>query len=174
MALKLSIGFQARSWSLEGKLKLKNLLGYTDDWDGFLALGWDQLSEVSAKVSLPGWKGIKTPVEARVSFVKEDWLKLSSYKERTLGLSLGLISSTHHDLTYNLAWRNLTNPSEISSSSVRKQLGQNLLSSLKYTFSIDRRNSSSRPTQGFACLYSSHISGLAPDSLRFLRQVSCT
>uniref|UniRef100_A0A7N0TZW5 POTRA domain-containing protein n=1 Tax=Kalanchoe fedtschenkoi TaxID=63787 RepID=A0A7N0TZW5_KALFE len=161
---------QARSWSLEGKLKLRNLFGCADDWDGYLALGWDQISEISAKVSLPGWKGIKTPVEAQVSLLQQDWLKLSSYKERSLGFSLGLISSVHHDLTYNLAWRHLTNPSEMSSSSVRRQLGQNLLSSLKYTFSIDRRNSSSRPTHGYAFLYTSHIGGLAPGSLRFLRQ----
>ncbi|CAM8975410.1 unnamed protein product [Rhodiola kirilowii] len=161
---------QARSLSLEGKLKLKNLFGCADDWDGYLALGWDQLSEVSAKVSLPGWNVIKTPVEAQVYLLQQDWLKVSSYKERSLGISVGLISLMHHDLTYNLAWRKLTNPSETSSSSVRRQLGQNLLSSLKYTFCIDRRNSSSRPTQGYACLYTFHIGGLAPDSLRFLRK----
>ncbi|XP_059666780.1 uncharacterized protein LOC132312429 [Cornus florida] len=170
------IGFfskpEARSWSLEGSLKLKNFFGLGDLWDGSLACSWDQTSEVSAGVSLPRFKGLLTPMAARVSLLTQDWLKFSSYKERSLGLSIGLISSSNHDLAYNLSWCTLTDPSQMSSRSIRRQLGHGLLSSLRYTCKIDRRNSPSRPTQGYAFVCTSKIGGLVPDyrSLRFFRQ----
>ncbi|GLT67314.1 hypothetical protein SLA2020_396310 [Shorea laevis] len=163
---------EARSYTVEGSLKYKNLFGYGDIWDGSLKYGCDHSAEVSAGVSLPRFKGLVTPLTARAYLLSQDWLKFSSYKERSLGLSLGLFSSSHHDLTYNLAWRNLTDPSQLSSKTIRRQLGHNLLSSLKYTFKIDRRNSSLRPTRGYSFVSTTQIGGLSPDSrsLRFLRQ----
>ncbi|KAF6164896.1 hypothetical protein GIB67_017099 [Kingdonia uniflora] len=163
---------EARSWSLEGSLKLKNLFGYADIWDGSWAYGWDQTSELSSGISLPRFKGIKTPLTARVSLLSQDWLKFSSYKERLLGLSVGLFSNRNHDLAYNFTWRNLTDPSQMSSKSIRTQLGHSLLSSVKYTYKVDQRDSPIRPTQGYAFVSTSHVGGLTPDSrsLRFLRQ----
>ncbi|KAG9156181.1 hypothetical protein Leryth_015591 [Lithospermum erythrorhizon] len=163
---------EAKSWSVEGALKFKNLIGYGDLWDGSLAYGWNQSSEISAGVSLPRFKGLITPVAARVSLLSQDWLKLSSYKEQTLGLSLGLLSSENHDLSYSLSWRTLSDPSQVSSSTVRRQLGHSLISALKHTFKIDRRDSPIRPTSGYAFLSTSQIGGLIPDyrSLRFFRQ----
>ncbi|XP_076910274.1 uncharacterized protein LOC143567863 [Bidens hawaiensis] len=163
---------EARSWSLEGSLKFKNLYGYGDLWDGSLSYGWDQASEVSAGVSLPRFMRLFTPVMARISLLSQDWLKFSSYKEQSLGLSLGLLSTKHHDLAYNLSWRTLTDPSLMASKSIRKQLGHGLLSHLKYTFKFDRRNSSFRPTRGFAFVSTSQLGGIFPDyrSLRFIRQ----
>ncbi|KAK9282868.1 hypothetical protein L1049_011093 [Liquidambar formosana] len=76
---------EARSWSLEGSLKWKNLLGYGDIWDGSLAYGWDQTSELSAGVALPRFKGLVTPMQARISLLSQDWLKFSSYKEQSVG-----------------------------------------------------------------------------------------
>lgn len=89
-----------------------------------------------------------------------------------MGLSLGLLSSMNYDLAYNISWRSLTDPSQTASRSIRRQLGHGLLSSLKYTFKIDRRNSPLRPTRGYAFVSTSQIGGLIPDyrSLRFLRQ----
>lgn len=164
---------QARSSSLEGSLKLKNLLGYGDIWDASGAYHFDQASEISAGVSLPRFKAIPTPIMTRVSLLSQDWLKFSSYKERLLGLSVGLISTGNHDLSYNLTWRNLFDPSRMSSKSVRSQLGHSLLSSLKYTYKIDHRDSKLRPTRGYAFLSTSQVGGLGPDSrlLRFFRQV---
>ncbi|KVI04840.1 sorting and assembly machinery component 50 homolog B-like [Cynara cardunculus var. scolymus] len=163
---------EAKSWSLEGSLKLKNLFGYGDLWDGSLSYGWDQTSEVSAGVSLPRFMRLLTPVMARVSLLSQDWLKFSSYKEQALGLSLGLLSTKNHDLAYNISWRTLTDPSQMASKSIRRQLGHGLLSHLKYTFKIDRRNSSLRPTRGFAFVSTSQLGGIFPDyrSLRFIRQ----
>lgn len=163
---------EARSWSLEGSLKLKNLLGYGDLWDGSLIYGWDQSSEVSAGVAVPRFGRWATPMQARVSLLSQDWLKFSSYTERASSLSLGLISTKNHDLSYNLSWRTLTDPSQMASRSVRRQLGHGLLSTLKYTFKIDKRNSPLRPTRGYAFVSTSQISGLYPDhrSIRFLRQ----
>ena len=140
-----------------------------------MAYGPNQTSEVSAGVFLPRFKGFLSPLVVRAFLLSQDWQEYSSYKERQLGLSLGLLSTKHHDLVYNLGWRTLTDPSQMSSRTIRRQLGHGLLSSLKYTFKIDRRNSPIRPTKGFACVFTSQIGGLAPDHrcLRFLRQVQC-
>lgn len=152
------------------------MLGYGDIWDGSLSYGWDQTSEVSTGVALPRFMKLVNPVMARVSLLSQDWLKFSSYKEQAMGLSLGLISTRKHDLAYNLSWRTLTDPSQRASVSVRRQLGHNLLSHLKYTFKIDKRNSPLRPTRGFAFVSTSQIGGLFPDyrSVRFIRQVFCS
>ncbi|RDX89720.1 Sorting and assembly machinery component 50-like protein [Mucuna pruriens] len=160
------------SWTAEGALKYKNLLGYGDLWDASLAYGANQATEVSVGVYAPRLKGLLTPLVARLSMLSQDWLEFSSYKEQLLGLSLGLISTKHHDLVYTLGWRTLTDPSQMSSRSIRRQLGHGLLSSLKYTFKFDRRNSPIRPTKGYAFLSTTHFGGLTPDnrSLRFLRQ----
>lgn len=138
-----------------------------------MAYGPNQTSEVSAGVFLPRVRGLSTPVLARASLLSQDWQEFSSYKERSLGFSLNLLSTKCHDLAYNLGWRTLTDPSQMSSRAVRRQLGHSLLSSLKYTFKIDRRDSSMRPTKGHAFVSTTQIGGLAPDhrSLRFLRQV---
>uniref|UniRef100_A0A803NTW8 Bacterial surface antigen (D15) domain-containing protein n=1 Tax=Cannabis sativa TaxID=3483 RepID=A0A803NTW8_CANSA len=162
----------ARSWTLEGSVKYKNWLGYGDLWDGSLAYGPNQTSEISAGVFLPRFKCFLTPVVARAFLLSQDWQEYSSYKERQLGLSLGLFSTKNHDLAYNLGWRTLTDPTQMASRTIRRQLGHGLLSSLKYTFKIDRRNSGVRPTRGYACVLSSQVGGLSPDPrcLRFLRQ----
>ncbi|KAF7816505.1 sorting and assembly machinery component 50-like protein [Senna tora] len=162
----------ASSWVAEGALKYKNLLGYGDIWDGSLAYGANGTSEVSVGLLAPRVKGFVTPAVVRVSLLSQDWQEFCSYKERSLGMSLGLFSTKHHDLVYNLGWRTLTDPSQMSSRSIRRQLGHGLLSSLKYTFKIDRRNSSIRPTKGYAFLSTTQLGGLTPDirSLRFLRQ----
>ncbi|KAJ0987633.1 hypothetical protein J5N97_005989 [Dioscorea zingiberensis] len=163
---------EARTWSLDGSIKRKNFFGYGDIWDTSLAYGWDQMAELSAGVSLPRFGALSTPIMARVSLLTQDWLKFSSYKEHLLGLSLGLLSTRHHELTYNLTWRTLTDPSQMASKLVRRQLGHSLLSSIKYIFKIDKRDSHLRPRRGYAFLSSSQIAGLVPDSksLRFIRQ----
>lgn len=162
----------ARSWSLEGGLKLKNLFGYADIWDGSVSYGWDQTTEVSTGVFLPRFRHLPSPVFARASLLSQDWLKFSSYKEQALGFGLGLLSTRNHELVYNLTWRALTDPSQMAGESVRRQLGHSLLSSLKYTFKIDKRNSPLRPTRGYAFSFTTLLAGLNPDSrsARFLRQ----
>ncbi|KAL6616320.1 hypothetical protein ACP70R_038590 [Stipagrostis hirtigluma subsp. patula] len=170
-----SLGFfskpEARSWSLEGSLKLKNIFGYGDIWNASGAYGWDQSSEIGVGVSLPRFKSIPTPLTARASLLSQDWLKFSSYKERLLGLTFGLLSTPHHDLSYNLTWRTLTDPSQMASKSIRRQLGHNLLSALRYTYTIDQRDSHLRPTNGYAFVSTSQVGGLCGrKGLRFFRQ----
>ncbi|KAL5700689.1 hypothetical protein ACHQM5_026106 [Ranunculus cassubicifolius] len=163
---------ETKAWSLEGSLKLKNLLGYGDIWEALGSYGWDQATEVTFGVSLPRFKQFSTPTSARISILTQDWLKLSSYKERMMGVSLNLYQTENHLLSYNLGWRTLTDPSQMASRSVRNQLGHSLISSLKYKFLIDKRDSSLRPTRGYAFMSTTQFTGLTPDSRspRFLRQ----
>ena len=123
-------------------------------------------------VSLPRFRSIPIPLTARASLLSHDWLEFSSYKERLLGLSFGLLSTMHHNLSYKLTWRTLTDPSQMASKSIRKQLGHNLLSAMKYTYTIDQRDSHLRPTKGYAFVSTSQVSGLwGSKGLRFFRQV---
>ncbi|KAJ1286045.1 hypothetical protein BS78_03G324000 [Paspalum vaginatum] len=162
---------EARSWSVEGSLRFKNNFGYGDIWDVSGAYGWGQSSEISIGVALPRFRSIPTPLTARASLSSHDWLKFSSYKERLIGLSFGLLSTMCHDLSYNLTWRNLTDPSQVASKSIRTQLGHNLLSALRYTYTIDQRDSHLRPTKGYAFVSTSQVGGLwGSKALRFFRQ----
>ncbi|KFK24968.1 hypothetical protein AALP_AA8G049200 [Arabis alpina] len=163
---------EARSSSVEGSLKYKNLFGYGDIWDGSLAYGCDNASEVGLGMYLPRFRGRPTPFTSRFYLSTQDWLKFSSYKESALGLSIGILSNKYHDVSYNVAWRNLIDPSQMASKSIRRQIGHNLDSALKYTFKYDQRNSTLRPTKGYSFVSTSQIGGLAPDSrtVRFLRQ----
>ncbi|GMJ10197.1 hypothetical protein HRI_004688900 [Hibiscus trionum] len=141
-------------------------------WDGSIAYSFDRATEVSAGVYLPRLRTLVAPVTVRAYMLTQDLRTFSSFKERSVGLSLGLYSDRYQNLDYHLAWRNLAYPSRTSSSSVRMQLGHDYPSSLKYTLKVDKRDSPLRPTQGFAFVAKTHISGLAPgsQSLRFLHQ----
>jgi outer membrane protein insertion porin family len=153
-------------------VKLKNLLGYCETWDASGALELDKTAELSAGVQMPRIGAIPTPLMARISLLSDDWLK-SSLKEHLMGVSVGLLSTMNHNLAYNLTWRKLTDPRHMSSSSIQEELGHSLLSSIKYVYKVDQRDSSIRPTRGYAFLSSSQVGGLAPGSKysRFLRQV---
>ncbi|KAF0889890.1 hypothetical protein E2562_033859 [Oryza meyeriana var. granulata] len=160
-----------RSCSVEGSVKLKNLFGYCETWDASGDLGLDQTLELSTGVEIPRIGAIPTPLGARMSFLSEDWLK-SSLKEHMMGVSVGLLSTMNHNLAYNLSWRTITDRALMSSNSIRGQLGHSLLSSIKYTYKVDQRDSSIRPTRGYAYLFSSQVGGLAPESknARYVRQ----
>ncbi|VAH81405.1 unnamed protein product [Triticum turgidum subsp. durum] len=158
------------SWPVEGWFMLKNLFGYGDMWDVSGEYGWDQSSKIDIGVYLPRLKSIPTPLTARASILSEDWLKFSSYKEHLLGLKFGLLSTWHHNLSYDLAWRTVTDPSQMASESIRRQLGHNLLSALSYAYKIDKRDSEFRPTKGYAFVSTSQVGGLWKNGLRFFRQ----
>lgn len=148
------------------------MFGFGDIWDASGVYGWNQTTELSTGISLPRFKSLSTPISARISLLKQDLLKLSSYKEHLMGLSVGLISTRYHDLAYNLTWRTLKDPSRMASKSIRRNLGHSLLSSLKYTFKFDRRDSHLRPTSGYAFMSTSQIGGIGDSKfLRFIRQV---
>ncbi|KAG2262655.1 hypothetical protein Bca52824_069734 [Brassica carinata] len=163
---------QARSSSLEGSLKYKNIFGHGDIWDTSLAYGCDSSGEVGLGLYLPRLRGRPSPFTSRVYLSTQDWIKFSSYRERALGVSLGVLLSKNHELGYTLAWRNLIDPTQMASRAIRRQIGHSLVSDLKYSFKVDERNSALRPTRGYSFVSTSQIGGLAPDSrtLRFLRQ----
>lgn len=151
---------------------MKNIFGYGDIWNASGAYGWGQSSEIGFGVTWPRFRSISTPLSARASLLSHDWLKFSSYKERLLRLSFGLLSTTHHGLCYNMIWRTLTDPSQVASKSIRRQLGHHLLSALRYTYTIDQTDSNIRPTKGYAFVSTSQVGGPCGNKgLIFFRQV---
>ncbi|CAN6339307.1 unnamed protein product [Urochloa humidicola] len=163
-AKHLKLGMEeTRSILLEGSLKFKNLFGYWETWDASAALGLDRTAELSAGVEMPRIGAIPTPMMAWISFLSGDWLK-SSLKEHRMGVSVGLLSTMNHNIAYNLTWLTLKGPACMSSNSIQERLGHSLLSSIKYAYKVDKRDSSIRPTSGYAFLSSSQVGGLAPGS----------
>ena len=164
---------QAKSWTFDGSIKWKNLLGYAETWDSTVSYGYDGTTEMSTGLFYPRFKGFPVALLTRASVFSQDWLKYSSYTEQIVGISAGIVSDTRHDLSYNITWRTLQDPSHMASPSIRKQLGHSLLSSIKYTFKIDERDSVFRPMRGYAIRSSTQVAGIGPDNklLRFVRQV---
>ncbi|EPS58849.1 hypothetical protein M569_15965, partial [Genlisea aurea] len=163
---------QARSWAIESSVKMKNLFGHGDIWDGLVGYGGSQTLEISTGVSVPRFRSISNPLSGRIFLLSQDWLKFSSFKERALGLSCSIFTSQNHELSYNLSWRTLTDPSQMASFAVRSQLGHGLFSGLKYGFKVDRRDQPLRPTSGYAFASTTNIYGLFPDirSFKLFRQ----
>jgi outer membrane protein insertion porin family len=167
---------QARSFLLKVPLKLKKLFDYCKTWD----------------TSCRTCYGIKMPrsgagLDARISFLSEDWLK-SSLREHVMAISVGVLSIKNHSLAYNLIWQTLTYPACMPSNSIQEHLGlkhkaytyackhpipYRLSPSVKYACKVDLRDSSIRPTCRYAVLSSFEVGHLAPGSkyLWYLRQV---
>ncbi|KAJ3684069.1 hypothetical protein LUZ61_013233 [Rhynchospora tenuis] len=159
------------AWLLGSSIKLKNLLGYADIWDISTSYGWDQVPELSVGFTLPLIKYIPSPLVARISLFPQEWFNVHSYKDRLVGLSFGLISTLNHNLSYDLSWRALSDPTRIQPHSIKEWLSNGMLNSMKYTYNVDMRDSVVRPTCGYAFLSSSQI-GFAPTNWRswFFRQ----
>lgn len=148
-------------------------MGYAETFDATGCYGLDTTSELSAGVSYPRFKGLPASLSTRLTLLTQDWQRYSSYRERLTGFSIGLVGEKQHDISYNLTWRDVKDPSRCASRSVRRQLGHSLLSAVKYTYKLDERDSAFRPRSGIAFISTTQIAGLGPDSklLRFARQV---
>lgn len=133
----------------------RNLLGYGETLDGTGSYGWDGDHEFSAGFHLPRFKRLPNALIARVAVSMPEWLKLSSYKVRFTGVSVGLFSDTYQDLSYNLTWQPLQDDDCAD--------GPGLLPSLKYSVKIDERDSMSRPTRGYAFRFATQFSGSGSD-----------
>lgn len=157
---------------LGSSIKLKNLLGYADIWDISTSYGWDQSPELSAGLILPVIKYMPSPFVARISLFPQELFNRQSYKDRLMGLSFGLISTLNHNLSYDLSWRILSDPTRVQPHLIQHWLSNGMLNSIKYTYNVDVRDSLVRPTCGYAFLSSSQI-GFAPTNWRswFFRQV---
>jgi hypothetical protein len=117
--------------------------------------GWDQSLEIGIGVQLPILQSISTVLLAR----------------RLLSLSVSLLSNSHHNVSYNLGWRTLIDPSQMASESIKRYLGSDLPFALSYTYKVDRRDSELRPTEGYAFFSTSQVGGLRKNGLRIFRQV---
>jgi outer membrane protein insertion porin family len=163
---------ETKAWTLEGTVKYKNLAGLAETLDATGCYGLATTSELSAGVTYPRFKGLPASLATRLTLLTQDWQRYSSYRERLTGFSVGLVGDNQHDISYNLTWRDLKDPSRSASKSVRRQLGHSLLSAVKYTYRRDTRDSVFRPRRGIAFISTTQIAGLGPDAklLRFARQ----
>lgn len=93
-------------------------------------------------------------------------------------VSLPVFWDARLQLAYDLTWReNWGDPSSASCSpAVRRELGHSLLSSLRYEYTLDRRDSRLRPSRGYFVHTTSELAGLGPhpNLVRFFRQVRHT
>ena len=150
---------------MEGRFEWKNLLGFGETWDGIGRYGLDKDLEMSGGLYFPRLKSLTAFLRTQATLFTQDQLHLSSYKLRLAGVTIGLLSGKHQDLSFSLNWHMPRN-SGFSGGTV------GLLPSIKYAFTFDKRDSVSRPTTGYALRLATHLSGAGFDTAQYsARQV---
>ena len=160
---------QGDEGSLEGTGKLNNALGYLEQLEAHGKLGSQHSVTCELIATQHRLFGGAVMLEGRLGQTNRSFQRHSSYSEQLRGVSATLVNGAHSG-EYELAWRQLTDPSRSASNAVREQLGHSLKSSLKHTYKVDRRDNPFKPTAGWALRTTSELAGVGPsDLLRFCR-----
>lgn len=162
---------QGQDKTLEGSLKLKNAAGYAETYDLNLSMGELNSNSFGLGFQLPFIFNLPANLDARTFQTFRNFQKISSHNEILRGFSLG-IDSGSHEAGYELTWRENEDKVGNCSPAVRRQLGHSLLSSLRYSFSVDHRDSKTRPQNGYSFRSASELAGVGFNPLltRFFRQ----
>eukprot|EP00897_Mesotaenium_endlicherianum_P001726 jgi/Mesen1/1581/ME000134S00703 len=162
---------QGREQSVEGSAKLKNFLGYCEMLDVNAARGDAYSSSYSVGVELPFVGQLPAQVNLRAARMWRDWQRRSSHTQQLRGATL-TVRSGGHEAGYELTWRDNRDGSGLASGAIRRQLGHSLLSALKYSYTVERRDSLLRPTRGWAFRSTSELAGVGADRhlVRYFKQ----
>ncbi|KAK9784757.1 hypothetical protein WJX73_001773 [Symbiochloris irregularis] len=157
----------------EAAVSFTNVLGYAESLTFSGQYGTASSSEFSA--TLAKQRPWAKPVSVELQLLQQftNFQKWSSFSELLRGGIVSLHSQDHaHSLSYELAWRSLTDASVKASPAVRDQLGGSLKSALRYTFRHDTLDDPMFPLQGYALRSTSELGGLWPgmNVARYARQ----
>lgn len=122
---------------MEGKVKLNNALGYVEQLEAQASMGSQRSVTCELIATQQRLFGGTTLLEGRLGQTSRSFGRHSSFSEQLRGVSATLVQGAHSG-EYELAWRQLTDPSRSSSHEVRQQLGHSLKSSLKHTYKARR------------------------------------
>jgi outer membrane protein insertion porin family len=149
---------------------LNNALGYAEQLEAHTAAGSQNSLMFALTATQQRLFGGSAAAEGRLGQTIRSFAKHSSFSEQLRGLSATLADGPHRG-EYELAWRQLSDPTRAASTAVRQQLGHSLKSSLKHTYTHDGRDApTGMPTRGVAVRTATELAGVGPaDLLRFVR-----
>ena len=156
----------------EAAVGLRNPLGFGERVEFEVVRGVGQSSTYAALWEQPKVFGSDVNAETRVFQSLECFKKLSSFDVTSRGASLGLSGSGPGTLEYNIAWRDVQDPTRLASRAVRRQLGYSLKSSVSHTYVSDHLDRPVRPMSGYLWKIRSELAGIGlsdPMSTKFVK-----
>mmetsp|Transcript_54263 Transcript_54263/g.172255 ORF Transcript_54263/g.172255 Transcript_54263/m.172255 type:complete len:471 (+) Transcript_54263:310-1722(+) len=163
---------QGNEGSVEASVRAQNLFGTAEVMQGNASLGSQSSNVYSWSYTQPRVAGTYTEGEWRLFQNTRCLQKHSSHTELNRGTKV-VFSQGRHELSYELAWRRLYDPSQLASREVRKMLGDGVKSSVGYKWEVDARDNAWRPTRGALLRWSTEVAGVGLDPMltRFLKNV---
>ncbi|KAG2426304.1 hypothetical protein HXX76_013061 [Chlamydomonas incerta] len=150
---------------------LTNASGRAEALTANLEYGMENSHTASLAFKQPRVGGLPATLEVRGSQLFRNNQKSSSYTEQLRGAVLALKSMDgSQGLEYELGWRRLLDPSRSASRAVMGQMGDYLLSALRYTALLDRRQPAAGGAAatlggaGWAVRSTTEVAGLLPPS----------
>ncbi|PNW83153.1 hypothetical protein CHLRE_06g308900v5 [Chlamydomonas reinhardtii] len=150
---------------------LTNASGRAEALSANVEYGMENSHTASVAFKQPRVGGLPATLELRGSQLFRNNQKSSSYTEQLRGAVVALRSMDgSQGLEYELGWRRLLDPSRSASRAVMGQMGDYLLSALRYTATLDRRQpgaggaAATLGGAGWAVRATTELAGLLPPS----------
>ncbi|KAG2436096.1 hypothetical protein HYH02_011607 [Chlamydomonas schloesseri] len=150
---------------------LTNAAGGAEALTANVEYGMENSHTATLAFKQPRVGGLPATLEVKGSQLFRNNQKSSSYTEQLRGAVLALRSMDgSQGLEYELGWRRLLDPSRSASRAVMAQMGDYLLSSLRYTATLDRREpgaggaAATLGGAGWAVRSTTELAGLLPPS----------
>jgi len=144
----------------EATFGLRNPLGYGEKFEVELIKGQNSSSTYSAAWEQPKLYGSDVNLDARAFQSVECFKKLSSFDVTSRGIRVGVAGDGPGTVDYEIAWRDVQDPTRMASREVRRQLGHSLKSAVTHTYVSDRLDRQVRPTSGYLWKIRSELAGI--------------
>ncbi|KAI3432894.1 hypothetical protein D9Q98_010476 [Chlorella vulgaris] len=164
---------QGTEGSVETSVNLTNPLGYAEQVSLGVEYGTQATNVYTLALTKPKPLGRSLLADVRLHQQVHSCQTWSSYVELVRGGAVTLSSEDGRDaVSYELGWRRLSGPGRTASRAVLGQLGDRLLSAVKYVRRADTFDNPIYPTQGCGYRCETQLAGLGPDTnlLRFVKQ----
>ncbi|KAL4452572.1 hypothetical protein ABPG75_008234 [Micractinium tetrahymenae] len=174
---------QGTEGSVQTSLNLTNPLGHAEQVSLGAEYGSQATNIYTLAVTKPKPFGAALLADVRLHQLGHNYQPWSSYAELLRGGQVTLSSEDgRHAVSYELGWRRLTDPGRTASRAVLGQLGDKLLSAVKYVHRGETFDSATFPTQVECCSRAdgsygyraeTQVAGLGapnPSLLRYVRQ----
>ncbi|KAL4421736.1 hypothetical protein ABPG77_002352 [Micractinium sp. CCAP 211/92] len=165
---------QGTEGSVQTALNLTNPLGHAEQVSLSVEYGSQATNIYTLAVTKPKPFGRPLLADLRLHQLGHNYQPWSSYAEVLRGGQVTLSSEDgRHAVSYELGWRRLTDPGRAASRAVLGQLGDKLLSAVKYVHRGETFDSVAFPTQGWGYRSETQVAGLAtpsPSVLQYVRQ----
>ena len=163
---------QSGEGSVEMSAGLNNAFGFAEKVDVEAIKGHERSSTYTLAWNQPRVNNLDVDVVTRAFQQVSTSTRLSSFDETTRGVAVAAVGGGPARVEYELAWREITDPTKLASKQIRHQLGHTLKSSVAYTYHVDERDRPSRPSAGYLARVRAELAGLGfvdPQATRFFK-----